>query len=288
MKTEQLIDLDFEFYRLTNQDLLSFSHLELQEHYFKHGYFEGRMNSAASIRENFVKLFNEGSILEIGPFNNPLLSGSNVEYFDVLTTAQLKERAKDIGFPFDGVPNINYVAKDGSLGFIEKRFDVVISSHNIEHQPDLIAHLNEVSSKLNENGVYALIVPNARYCFDANLPLSKISEIINAHFDKRKMHTIGSVVEHLALTTHNDSERHWRERGNYQYEPIDSERVARALKRFNDADGKYIDVHAWQFDPLSFSDILSCLISINYIDFSHVVCNGPVYGRNEFTLIIHK
>lgn len=246
------------------------------------------MNSAIAIRENFVRLFNRGSILEIGPFNNPLLSGSNVEYFDVLTTDQLKERAKDLGFPCDGVPNINFVARDGSLGSIEKKFDVVISSHNLEHQPDLIAHLNEVGAKLNENGVFALIVPNARYCFDANLPLSKISEMINAHCDKRKMHTIGSVIEHLALTTHNDSVRHWRERASYQYEPIDSERVMKALKRFHDGGGKYIDVHAWQFDPMSLSDILSCLISISYIDFSRVVCNGPVYGRNEFTLIVHK
>jgi hypothetical protein len=285
-----LIDFDAKFYREENKRLFWLSARGLSDHYFNHGYYEGRMNSALAARENFLRSIESERILEIGPFFSPCFVGKNVEYIDVLDTDSLRERARKLGLNPDGVPNIHYVAKSLSTANITKRYKVVFSSHNIEHQPDLISHLNEVSSKLEDDGIYAMIIPNARYCFDANLPLTKISEVLNAYFERRAIHTVGSLVEHRALTTHNDAGKHWaqQKKTSARYAPINSSRVSAALKEFVDSNGQYIDVHAWQFDPFSFADIIKCLIDLKLINFSKVQCNGPVYGRNEFTVKLLK
>ena len=88
-------------------------------------------NSISNIGLNFTNhaefladIPNDGVDIEIGPFANPLLHGPNVKYLDVLPTEQLITRAREL---------------------------------DIEHQPDLIKHLNQVEAILeiqSANGPY--------------------------------------------------------------------------------------------------------------------------------------
>ena len=284
----ELIDLDVEYYRASNVDLANFSEEQLIKHYFDHGYREGRASGARATRDNFITELPEVKTLEIGPFCSPTLVGDHVEYADHLSTEELRARAAELGMDPAGVPHIQHVLLDGTLAGVTEKYDVVFSSHNLEHQPDLITHFNEVRSMLNPGGRFSLIVPNAHYCFDADLPLSKISDVVNAFHESRRTHTLTAVIDHRALTTHNDSGIHWEDRlrGGKQYQPIDTDRVAAALREFAAAQGSYIDVHGWQFDPLSLSDIANCLIDLRLINFSGVRCNGPVRGTNEFTITL--
>jgi hypothetical protein len=167
---------------------------------------------------------------------------------------------------------------------------LVFSSHCVEHQPDFIEHLNEVADLLQAGGRYATIIPDARYCFDASLPKTKISDIFNAYQLRRKVHSIGSIVEHLAMTTHNDTAVHWEQRCGVAdlYHKIDRQKVNHAFDLLEKSDGNYIDVHAWQFDPVTFSEIIQCLIDLGKIKFTSIICNGPVKGRNEFTATLIK
>jgi hypothetical protein len=293
IKLFELINIDEKFYKKNNPDLKKLSSSALKKHYFECGYYEGRANSKIAFKDNFIKLLNKknskSKILEISSFNNPLISGKKVKYADIMPRDKLIKRAIELKLEINKIPNIDYIISPHSLESITEKFDIIFASHVIEHQPDLITHLNEVSSKLiDEGGVYALIVPNAKYCFDANLPLSKISDVLNAFFDKRKLHTVGSVVEHIALTTHNDPYRHWSEKKSILYNPIEVDKVSSALEEFKNSSNQYIDVHAFQFDPLSFSDILNALIKLKVINFSTVEVNGPVYGSFDFTLMIKK
>jgi 2-polyprenyl-3-methyl-5-hydroxy-6-metoxy-1,4-benzoquinol methylase len=285
----KLIEFDAAFYTESYTDLNSLNPDQLKEHYFNIGYEEGRIAHPNSSRENFINQINGDEILEIGPFCNPTLKSKNVKYFDVLSTEDLKKRALLHDLDPSNIKNIDYVSKHGDLNVIDQKFDVVFSSHNLEHHPDLINHLNQVSERLKDNGSYAMIVPNAKYCFDADLPLSKISDIIDAHFDKRKYHTLGSVIEHRALTTHNNPAQHWSSQGEKKYyKPLDLNRIELALREYNEANGAYIDVHAWQFDPKSLSDILNTLIKLKFVNFKKVYCFGPIYGSNEFNLLLIK
>ena len=164
-----------------------------------------------------------------------------------------------------------------------------LSSCASGHQPDLIRHLNDVSSKLTDNGRFAMLIPNAKYCFDAQLPLTKISDIFNAHQEQRKRHTIGSVIEHRALTTHNDPIAHWKNsRAEAEYQHLDPGRIQAAIAEYHASAGAYIDVHCWQFEPHTLADMLRTLITLGAINFRSFRCWGPIYGRNEFAVELSK
>src|SRR4249919_1725326 len=106
-------------------------------------------------------------VLEIGPFDRPWLSGSNVRYFDVLPQEQLRTRAAtEFGRIPKNCPHIHYVSPTGDLSIVDAEFGAVFSSHCIEHQPDVIRHLREVERLLRPGGLYYLIVPDKRFCFD--------------------------------------------------------------------------------------------------------------------------
>lgn len=287
---KDLIEVDIDLYKKTHKDLISFSESELYDHYAKNGYREGRLSHKLSLRENFSNIDNDLECLEIGPFANPVLRHSNVKYLDILSANNLQIRAKEINISVDNIPNIDYVSEDGSLTSVKEKFDVIFSSHNLEHQPDLINHLNEVYAILNKKGVYRMIVPNCAYCFDAYLSPSKISEIILAHNLQLKTHSLAKVIEHRALTVHNESLEHWKDAisGKREYKTIDVNRVRAGIKEFELAKGCYIDVHSWQFMPHTLSDILNSLIKLNFIKFKSLKCYGPVYGRNEFCIELSK
>jgi hypothetical protein len=285
-----LIELDLEFYSKHNPDLPGRSDDDLKYHYFNHGYWEGRQSNSWCLRETLIKSLKVGKTLEIGPFCSPILQGPSVKYLDMLGTEELKARARSLQLDAQNVPHIDFVSPDGTLCAVDEKFELVVSCHNLEHQTDLVGHLNEVSALLEPSGTYALIIPDWRFCFDANLSKSTIADVLEAHEQKRKTHTLASVIEHRALTTHNEPNAHWTElkRRRQSYHPLDVRRVRAALTEYAQANGAHIDVHAWQFEPFSFADIVRCLIELDLIEFRDIRCSGPVQGRAEFTAQLIK
>ena len=98
--------------------------------------------------------------LELGPFCNPLLYGPNVKYFDVLDAAGLKERAERIDYKIVRNVEIDYVSPTGDLNAIKDvdSFSMVVSAHCVEHQLDLVRHLQSVSKLLVDGGYYVMAV----------------------------------------------------------------------------------------------------------------------------------
>lgn len=283
------IDLDVDFYRKKYDDLNGFNDKKLLQHYSRYGYYEGRECNSYCLREKLSELCNDKGVLEIGPFTTPQLKGDAVSYADVLDRDGLIKRAGDIGFSTQDIPIIDYVIDNVSLSKITRKFECVFSSHNIEHQPDLISHLEEVYNLLSDKGKYYLVIPHCSFCFDATLPPTKISEIFNAYYERRKVHTVGSVIEHWAMTTHNDPVEHWkRDQNTNDYKWVDSARIKDAIDKYEKNNGDYIDVHAWQFTPISFFNIIKSLIDLDFIRFSNVYVSGQVKNRFEFTAIIEK
>ena len=139
----------------------------------------------------------------------------------------------------------------------ECTFDVVLSSHVIEHQPDLVAHLNAVERLLVPGGFYFLLIPDKNYCFDHFIAESTIADIVDAHHSRRKIHTLRSQIEHAALATHNNSRRHWS--GDHGMLLDVKERVMRAIAQYEQAPDDYVDVHAWYFSPATFRQNINLL-----------------------------
>lgn len=255
-------------YRSRYSDLAHMTDAELLAHYRTYGRHEGRIANRLCDRNDFAALIPvTATALEIGPFHSPLLRGPNVTYFDVLSREGLVARAERHGLDPSGIPPIDYVSPHGDLRIIDCRFDFVLSSHNLEHQPDPIGHLQAVAELLSPGGGYFFLMPDKRYCFDHFIPESNLAEMIVAHRDRRRTHILRSAIEHIALTTHNDCGRHWRGDHGVIYENIE-ERLQASMREFEHAQGRYLDVHAWYFTSDSATTILSVLHEIGLTTFT--------------------
>ncbi len=278
--------IDPDTYRSTDPALAGWSDEEAIAHYRAHGRRKGVVASPLALRENLLAFLGEtGSVLEIGPFHTPLTRGPHVEYLDVLDADQLRARASHVGGDPDGVPAV--IHHVGGLDQVDRRYDAVLSSHAIEHQPDLVRHLQQVERVLHPGGGYFLIIPDKRYCLDHFIAESTIADVLQAYAEERRVHTLKSVIEHLALTVHNTSLQHWQ--GDHGHPDRGrTERIRAALDAYRDADGGYIDVHAWYFTPPAFRSIVTSLRELELIGLEIAGIYHPAFGRNEFCAILRR
>lgn len=276
---------DPDFYRSRYADLAELNEGELTDHYNRWGRGEGRVASPLAERQGFVgSIPSDGKVLEIGPFFSPLVRGPNVAYLDILTAEALRARAGEVGGDPGGVPkHIDYL---GDISGIEAKFDAILSSHSIEHQPDLIGHLNGVRDRLAANGRYWLIIPDKRYCFDHFIPESTIVEVAAAYHERRTQHTAANILAHRTLVTHNDPGRHWA--GDHgEAIPHDlAARITTALRFLNEADGPSADVHAWQFTPASFHNIIETLAEAHLLRMTIEQVFETPHNSAEFTAVL--
>jgi SAM-dependent methyltransferase len=243
-----------------------------------------------SRRQLFAALRESNSVLEIGPFDQPIMRGKHVKYFDIMGQEALIDRARECGRNQDGCPPIDYVSDRGDLSVItDEKFEFVLSSHCIEHQPDLIRHLNQVFEVLRPGGKYFLIVPDKRFIFDYYLPLTRVSEVLAAHMEAREVHTAISVIAHYAETTHNSPMRHWL--GLHRPPrpaPAYLDRLREALKIATTGQDNYIDVHTWFFTPTNFHTTVQTLSRGGFIGFTVERVYGTPFGSNEFFAVLKR
>ncbi len=283
-------EFDPVFYRAAYADLRTFTDEQMRAHWQARGVSEGRQGSLHAVRENFVNLaLSEAPILEIGPFFRPCVTGVDVFYFDVLDQEQLNERAHRIGHANARAPFIQYVSPTGDLGVVDRKFRSVISSHCIEHQPCLVRHLDQVAALLDPAGRYFLLIPDKRYCFDHFIASTTLADVLQAYEEGRTAHTLASVIEHRALTTHNDTGRHWNgDHADPNYFDSRAERTRSAIAEYNQAAGQYIDVHAWQFTPHEFRELLVSLLGLGKSRFEVERVYETPLGRNEFCAVLRR
>ena len=242
VSSEFPLEFDPSIYRERYTDLNHLSDDELAAHFAAHGINEGRCASAIEGRTDFLSLISSSlNVLEIGPFNNPSMTGSRVKYFDTLSTDDLKKRAQEIGIDHSTIPEIDWIDPDGDLTVVIELFDCCVSSYAIKHQPDLVRHLINIAGLLSPGGRYFLAVPDRRYTFDHFLIESKVAEVIEAHRESRQRHTLHSVIEHRALTTYNDAAAHWN--GTHDDNEIDASKIQNAIREFEETDGYLRHLH---------------------------------------------
>lgn len=287
--TELPAELDVAFYRAHNEDLAALDDAALAAHFADWGEVEGRVGAAPATREGFladVLQRQTGDILEVGPFCRPLLTGSNVYYLDILDAAALRSRAVREGLDPSGCPErIHFV---GDIATVRQTFSAIVSSHSIEHQPDLVHHLRTVAKLLKPKGRYFLIIPDKRYCFDAFVPESTIASVMQAHHEQRRTHTLQSVIEHRALSVHNDGPMHWQ--GIHgEAKPANQEtRITKAIAEYQAAKGGYVDVHAWYLYPAVFRRITEALFNLGLTGLAPLRVYNTPRNRFEFCAVLEK
>jgi SAM-dependent methyltransferase len=281
-------DFDCDVYRAANPDLAGFSDAELIQHFLLYGESEGRRGDALASREDFAALVPiDADVLEIGPYYSPMLRGPRTKFFDVLTRDAMIDRAATDGFDASNAPEIDFVSPTGDLDAVDSTFDFAFSSHAIEHQPDLISHLQKVERLLRPGGSYLVIVPDKRYCYDHFSPESSLAEIVEAHVQNRASHTLRSVLGQSVMSTHNDCARHWNgDHGVFLEDP--EPRIRAGVEAFAQTGEAYLDVHAWYFTPASTRAIFKALYEADLLTFQIERLYPTRRNTFEFWMILRK
>lgn len=276
------------FYKKTYRDLSEASDDRAAQHYREHGISEGRAGSAAALRAGLLRLVQaESSILEIGPFNAPAVHGSHVKYLDAFDKPRLIQRAIGYGIDPTNIPEIDYVSPSGSFEMVDRKFSAAFGSHSIEHQPDLIRHLQQVSGILEEGGRYYIICPDKRFCFDHFIAETTPVDVLSAYWLKVDNHQPRSfIAQRLYYTEQTDPSLHWAgDHGKPRHETMDLDADA-LFAGFPFS--KYEDTHAWQFTPRAFFDALSTIHAVGLTDFYPERVFQTPRNTFEFTVILRK
>ncbi len=287
-------EFDVSAYLAHSPDLSTFSAEQAADHYERWGRTEGRVCSGIAGRGDFLALVpRRARVLEIGPYTAPALRRPqhNVRYLDAFTTDELRAKAAATGMDASGVPAIDYVWRGEPYAeLIHEPTAAVFSSHNIEHQPDLIRHLRQLHDILQPGGLVFFAIPDRRYCFDHFLPDTNFADVFGAYYDERRRHTAASVFEHRMLTTHNEASRHWA--GDHGAPPLTLPLTKERIAVLHETTGRieatpgYIDTHAWQFTPQSFRALMDILAQSNTIPFRVERVYPTLNGSNEFYAVL--
>ena len=309
------------YYRQSYPELHKFTDDVLAEHCRRFAVEQGHSTCIYDRREN-LQILLQNSIdkhqlkaLEISPWHNPFLIGNSVKYFGVEDSEALKKSAEGFGLPVKNIPEkIDFVSPNGDLSVVDETFDVVLSSHVIEHTPDLVRHLRGVSRLLNKGGVYVLLIPDKRYCFDYYHPESTIAEVLEAFAAQRTISRLADVINQGYTCTHNSAVLHWLgvHGERYGYRKPSSEKVWKVeiMGEYFQDDGKdanieklshlvdkyaeavakdkYISTHNWRFTPENFGYIVNVLNKLTLIDLSLFRLCHTIWGRQEFVAMLEK
>ncbi len=312
---------DLNYYRNAYPELNFLPDVVLREHYKKFAVAQGHSTCTYDRREflhKFLQMTIDNrhlKVLEIGCGGSPFLVGETVKYFETQTVEILKKRYIKNKRTTNNFPKtFEFVSPHGDLGIVNENFDIAFSSHVIEHCPDLIEHFQNVGRILNPGGLYILIVPDKRYCFDYYHSESTITEVLDAFVNEKKLPKLSDVIDSAYTRTHNNPFLHWigdhGKRYGYRDTPlepdakveimnepffddgqgINRENFLRLIEKYAEALGKgeYINAHNWQFTPDSFGYIVNLLNALEFINLPLYRLCHTIWGRQEFIVILEK
>lgn len=223
----------------------------------------------------FFLIHKTGKGLEIGPSHNPLApkrDGFNVEILDHADANQLRikykgqedygvniENIEEVDFVWQGEPITELIGKTGC-------YDWIISSHVIEHIPDIISHLQQCEAILKPDGILSMAIPDKRYCFDYFSDVSSTGNLIDSYMEKRIRPSHGQVFDHFANAVKRRGEITWSDDGKGGGDEfIYTFSQAKELLDRSFSSAEYIDAHCWRFTPASFRLIITDLLQLGMI-----------------------
>ena len=229
-------------------------------------------------RENKIlqHIDKNGHGIEIGPSHNPIApkkKGYKVHIVDHMSREELIKKYKDHGVNLGNIEPVDFVWRGEEYSELigkHKYYDWIIASHVIEHTPDLIAFLNDCDTILKDDGVISLVIPDKRYCFDHYRSITGISQIIDSHFQKNRIHSPGTVAEYFLNVVSKAGSIAWDSSVTGEYNFVHS--LDDALRGIQSVVNKnaYLDVHAWCFVPHSFRLIIHDLYCLGMIPFKEI------------------
>ena len=211
--------------------------------------------------------------LEIGPSLNPIVpksGGTRIESVDHTDADSLRAKyGPHVGVDISRIEDVDHIWAGGRLRDAvpgDATFDYVIASHVLEHLPNPIAFLQDCSRLLRAGGTLALALPDHRFCFDHLRPPTTFGQWVDAYDGDRKLHTPGTVVDHLLHATQRNGAIAWDAANTLPLGFVhDYPESISALAQAR-AQADYLDVHAWVFNPHSFAALVEMARRFELID----------------------
>jgi len=248
-----------------------------------------------SVRRRWVRPLLESvpqgaAILEIGAGYNPRFEKQrypNAYHLDHCSAEELRAkyaadpsvahlvpRIQAVDFVFTGAPIETVIPAD-------LRFDLIYGSHVLEHQVDLIGHLQSLERLLSDGGRVVEVIPDLRCCFDVLRYPSVTSDALAAHRNTSPVHRGKQVFDALSRAVDFNAGRALRPRD------LDRLQFRHGLKRAYEATlaadrpgEPYADLHAWAFCPESFRLLMIELRLLGLTRLAPTLVT-PTYG-NQF------
>lgn len=234
-----------------------------------------------------------GKGLELGPLYSPIVlkSEANIYYIDHMSAEGLRKKYKGHPFDVNEIVDVDYVVGGSTLRKILKgeEFDYVIASHVIEHIPDVISWLQDISSVLKIGGILSLVVPDKRYTFDISRDVSRPSEIIGAYLDKQTKSDSAMIYDSAAEYKEITPIQAWSGDIPESDEPK-KRNLDEAIRKskLNLKPGEYVDIHCYVFTPQSFVRILRRLIEHDLFDYKVEYFTDTAKDELEFYISFKK
>jgi SAM-dependent methyltransferase len=240
-----------------------------------------------------------GSVLEIGPFINPLIRSPKAKYFDIANWDGLVQKAKELSYVVSPQPvTIDYVDASGDLSFIvDAQFSLVVSANVVGVQTDLVRHMQDVSRIMAPGGYYAMIVPDRRFGADHIAEETTVADVLEDFYLPRRRQTMRSLVESAALlSSAAAAEQHWRgDRGALPYangasDPLYLQHIRDAIQAYHETDltAPSIDVIKYRFTPQSLAVILDTLFVLGLTELRVHRLYETLADSGEFGLVLTR
>ena len=220
--------------------------------------------------------------LEIGPLASPRVRKDEgpVRYVDHASAPELRQKyATDAGMRdrLDEIVDVDYVL--GEMTTIAQAvaadapFDYVIAAHVIEHIPDPVGWMEDLTRVLRPGGILSLVIPDKRYCFDINRSLTEVSDLVDANLRRLRQPSFRQAYDFYskAIGGTVDTAAVWAGTADYslavRQDFDDPDVAAYEACREMQTSSEFVDVHCHVFTPDSFLGLFEKLARLGLIDY---------------------
>ncbi len=219
--------------------------------------------------------------LEFGALDRPIINHLDykIKYADILSTTDLKEFFKaDHNVVSANIVDVSFVIKNCDLSTIGEKFDYIISSHVFEHVPNPVSWLQQASNLLQSNGVLSLVIPDRRYTFDKNRPMTSVGQLLERFYIHSARPSFANIF---------DQHYYWSKSGPHDTH-IDHPPEVHLGCAKTALQGEYHDVHCNILTHTEFADFINVIHRVGLSDLKIIRISPCEKGSNEFFVQLAK
>jgi len=233
--------------------------------------------------------------VEIGPLNKPTVRKDEgaILYVDYTDTDSLRAKyEEDPTVNTEEIVEIDAVWGAQTLAECigHQRVDYVVSSHVVEHVPDLIAGLEEIESILKPGGSLRLAVPDRRFTFDYLRRESRLCDIVNAYLLKSRTPLPIAILDYFLSVRRVDQQAAWNGKLPAELPRVPGHDLKGGMGVATDQikNGTYHNIHCWVFTPRSFAELFAEAAAEGLIHFGCEAVYDTEPGQLEFFTVLKQ